>query len=245
MNLEGKAVLITGAARRIGRAIAGRLAGRGARLALHYHRSRAEAVSLQRELISRHRVPCELFKADLSDSAQTRRLAAQALKRFGRIDVLVHNASIYERTPVGAAKEAAWDAHMNINARAPFFLSQALAPAMRKAGAGKIIHIADWSAHRPYADYAPYCASKAALLCVNKALARALAPEIQVSAVLPGPVLPSKHDGPEQRAALARANPSRRLGSPLDVAEAVLYLIESSDFVTGVELPVDGGRSIV
>ena len=132
---------------------------------------------------------------------------------------------------------------MALNARTVFFLCQAAAPYMRKGG-GKIINIADWAALRPYADYIPYCVSKAGLLCLNTALAKQLAPEIQVNAIMPGPVLLPEGCTPRMRKAVERATPLRRLGTPEDIAEAALFLIESGDFITGAALPVDGGRLI-
>lgn len=238
MRLAGKVALVTGAARRVGRVIARRLGERGARLALHYRGSRREAESLARELGG-----AELFQADLADARQVARLAKEVLSRFKRVDVLINNASIYEETPLPASAEA-WDAHMAVNARAPWLLAQALAPAMRRAGAGKIVNIADWAGLRPYPSYLPYCASKAALLCVSDALAKAYAPEVQVNAVLPGPVLPPESMTAAQRRLVARANLLKRLGDPEDVARAVLFFIEGSDFATGARLTVDGGRLI-
>ncbi|MDE2237352.1 MAG: SDR family oxidoreductase, partial [Elusimicrobia bacterium] len=146
------------------------------------------------------------------------------------------------RTPFETVCARDWDRHLNINLRAPFLLSQAAAPHLRKRR-GAIINLADWSAHRPYADYIPYCVSKAALLCLNAALAKKLSPEIRVNAILPGPVLlPETISGP-QRQSIRRATLLQKLGTPDEVVKAALYLLES-DFVTGAELAVDGGRLI-
>ncbi|HVE13866.1 MAG TPA: SDR family oxidoreductase [Elusimicrobiota bacterium] len=243
MKLEGQAVLVTGAARRVGRTIALALAARGARLALHYNSSRREAASLLRE-VRASGAEADIFQADLASPRAIEVLARKALARFGAVRALVNNASIYERTPLPVADARAWDANMAINARAPFLLARALAPAMRRAGGGKIVNIADWAGLRPYADYIPYCASKAALLCVNQALAKALGPSIQVNAVLPGPVLPPERMGAAERKVVARANLLKRIGSPEDVAQAVLFFLEGSDFATGAQLTVDGGRLI-
>lgn len=242
MVLKGKAALVTGAARRVGRAVALALAARGARIAVHYRSSRGEAEDTVAELRALG-AEAALFRADLADLRQARALASAVWRRFGRLDVLVHSASLYERSPLGRVTQAQWDRQFDANVRAPFFLSQELGPRMKRAGAGKIIHLADWAALRPYADYAPYCASKAALLCLNTALAKALAPEVQVNAVLPGPVLlPDAFTRPQRRA-VERATPAGRIGRPEDVARAVVYLAEE-DFVTGARLSVDGGRLI-
>lgn len=244
MRLQGKVVLITGAARRVGRVLATTLAQRGARLAIHYNRSRGEAQRLADELREGYGREPLLLKADLGDARATARLADACARHFGSIHVLINNASLYEKSVFGSTSVKEWDDHLDVNARAPFFLSQAVAPYMKKQGEGKIINIADWSGLRPYADYIPYCVSKAALLCLNTALAKALAPEIQVNAVMPGPVLLPENYTPRQAAAIKKATLLKRLGSPDDVAKAVLYLIESADFVTGAALPVDGGRLI-
>jgi pteridine reductase len=244
MRLQGKVVLITGAARRVGRAIATTLAQRGARLAIHYNSSRTEAQRLADELHEDYGREPLLLRADLSDARAAAKLADAAAKHFGAIHVLINNASLYEKSNFGSTSIKEWDDHLDVNLRAPFFLSQAVAPHMQKGGEGKIINIADWAALRPYADYIPYCVSKAGLLCLNTVLAKKLAPEIQVNAVMPGPVLLPEAYGPKQRKAVQQATLLKRLGSPDDVAKAVLYLIESADFVTGAAIPVDGGRLI-
>ena len=244
MRLQGKFVLVTGAARRVGRAVAMALARRGARLIIHYNRSRREAQRLVSEAEDLCGREASLAQADLSDLRQVRRMTDGLLRRFGTVHVLVNSASLYERTPFGRVEAADWDSHLDVNLRAPFFLSQALGPAMKKAGEGKIVNIADWAAQRPYADYVPYCVSKAGLLCLNTALAKALAPEVQVNALLPGPVLLPESFTARQREAVREATLVKRLGTPEDVAQAVLFLIEGSDFVTGAALTVDGGRLV-
>lgn len=243
MRLEGKAVLVTGAARRVGRAIATALARRGARIAIHYNTSRPEAERLASELRD-FGGDSMTVRADLNDVRAVRRMAESVLKRFGSLQVLVNNASLYEKNHFGRTSLDDWDRHLDVNLRAPFFLCQAVAPLMKKAGEGKIINIADWAALRPYTGYIPYCVSKAGLLCLNAVLAKELAPEVQVNAVLPGPVLLPENCTPSQRRAVIQATLVKRLGSPDDVAKAVLFLIESGDFITGAAIPVDGGRLI-
>lgn len=244
MRLQGKVALVTGAARRVGRTIAMSLAQRGAKLAIHYNRSREEAQRLASEARDSFGRDAKIFKADLCDVRQVERLADAVLKEFGTVHVLVNSASLYEKSVFGRTGLSDWNRHLDSNLRAPFFLSQALGPAMKKEGEGKIINIADWAAKRPYAEYIPYCISKAGLLCLNAALAKALAPEVQVNAVLPGPVLLPEAFTPKMRKAVEEATLLKRLGTPEDLAQAVLFLIEGSDFITGAELTVDGGRLI-
>ena len=244
MRLQGKVALVTGAARRVGRTIAMSLAQRGAKLAIHYHKSKEEAQRLAEEAKDSFGREAEIFKADLSEVGQVERLAESVLKEFGGVHVLVNNASTYEKNIFGRTEAADWDRHLDANLRAPFFLSQILGLEMKKAGEGKIVNIADWAGQRPYVDYIPYCVSKAGLLCLNTALAKALAPEVQVNAVMPGPVLLPESYTPKMRKAVQDATLVKRLGTPEDVAQAVLFLIESSDFITGAEITVDGGRLI-
>jgi len=244
MKIEGKVALVTGAARRVGRALATALARRGARLAIHYNRSRAQAQALAREL--RESFACEAItvRAELSDVREVSAMARSVAGRFGAIHVLVNNASVYQKSIFGKTSLKDWDLHLDANLRAPFFLCQAAAPYMIREGQGKIINIADWAALRPYADYIPYCVSKAGLLCLNTALAKELAPKIQVNAIMPGPVLLPEGSTARLRRAIERATLLRRLGTPEDIAQAALFLIESGDFITGAAIPVDGGRLI-
>lgn len=244
MRLQGKVVLITGAARRVGRAIALALAQRGARIAVHYNRSRPEAQRLADELRESFGRDSMTVKADLGNARSLRALASAVVKRFGAVHVLVNNASLYEKNTFGFTSTKDWDSHLDVNLRAPFFLCQAVAPIMQKQGEGKIINIADWAALRPYPDYIPYCVSKAGLLCLNTALAKQLAPDIQVNAIMPGPVLLPENFSARQRKAVISATLLKRLGSPDDIARAALFLIESGDFITGAAIPVDGGRLI-
>lgn len=244
MNLKGKVVLVTGSARRVGRVVALAFAARGARIAAHYHTSAAGARKLAAGVKTLSGSDAEVFRADLRDAAAPRKLADAVARRFGGIDVLVNSASLYERTPFDGATPDDWDRHMAVNARAPYFLAQACAPWLRRSGEGCVINLADWSGHRPYADFGPYCASKAALLCANKLLAKSLAPEIRVNAILPGPVLAPESMGEGERRKMAEATLLKRLGTPEAVARACLYLAESADYSTGAELAVDGGRLI-
>jgi NAD(P)-dependent dehydrogenase (short-subunit alcohol dehydrogenase family) len=245
MSLEGKVALVTGAARRVGRTIALAFAAKGARVAVHYHTSVADARRVAAAVKSLSGADADVFRADLGDPKAPAKLADAVARRFGRIDILVNSASLYDKTPFAAAEPEDWDRQMAVNARAPFFLAQACAPWLKRSGEGAVINIADWAAHRPYADYGPYCASKAALLCVNKALAKALAPEVRVNAILPGPVLLPESMTDAERRRVVDATLLKRLGTPEAIARACLYLADSSaDYTTGAELTVDGGRFV-
>lgn len=243
MSLDGKVVLVTGAAVRVGRTIALAFAAKGARVAVHYRTSAAEAKRVVAAVKTLSGADAEAFRADLGDPKAPDKLADAVARRFGALDVLVNSASVYERTPLASATPADWDRQMAVNARAPFFLARACAPLLRRSG-GLVINIADWAGHRPYEDFGPYCATKAALLAVNKSLARELAPEVRVNAILPGPVLAPDAMGENERRKVAEAVPLKRLGTPEAVARACLFLAESADYTTGAELTVDGGRLI-
>lgn len=243
MTLQGRTVLVTGAGKRVGRAVALAFAAQGARVGAHYHTSVTEAREVVDACKRLSQADADLFRADLGDPRAPQRLADAVGKRFGGVDILVNSASVYERTPLALASVDEWDRHMAVNARAPFFLAQALAPYLKRSGKGVVLNVADWSALRPYADWAPYCASKAALLCVNKALAKALAPEVRVNAVLPGPVLPPEGMGETEKRKISEATLLKRLGTPEAVARACVFLADA-DYTTGAELTVDGGRLI-
>jgi NAD(P)-dependent dehydrogenase (short-subunit alcohol dehydrogenase family) len=244
MEIKGKVILITGGARRVGQTVAMALAERGARLAIHYNQSRKEAEYLVQKMNNIHPGQAHAFGADLKDVRQIKRMVNEVGMRFQRIDVLINNASIYRKNTFGTTSVNDWEDHLNANLRAPFFLCQEVTSWMKKNGGGLVINIADWAALRPYTDFIPYCVSKAGLLCLNSVLAKALAPKIRVNAILPGPVLLPQKSSEKFRDAVLKATPLKRLGSPKDISKAVLYLIESGDFITGAQIPVDGGRLI-
>ena len=240
MQLAGRVALVTGAGRRIGRAIALGLAGRGARLALHYNASRAGAEEV-RAVIVEAGGEAELVQADLLVAGEPERLVAEAAGRMGALDVLVNSAAVMRRTPVGSVSVADWDAMFALNLRAPFFAAQAAAPHMR--GGGAIVNIADLAAFETWPGYVPHGISKAGVVQMTRALARVLAPAIRVNAVAPGAVLLPDDWDPSAAARLEGTTPLRRLGSPDDVVQAVLYLLDA-DYVTGEVLLVDGGRHV-
>ena len=243
MEIKGKIALVTGGAKRVGREIAIRLAKQGASIALHYKSSEPEAAKTA-EAIRSLGVDCHLFKADLSDAKQTLDMAEKAYAQLRSIDVLVNNASVYYKTPIGQVNEADWDRLIAANLKGPFLLSTTIGNRMAQKNGGKIVNIADWSGFRPYRDFGPYCISKGGLITLTKSLARDLAPKVQCNAIAPGPVLAPPGMPEEERAAIARTTALGRWGSPGDVAGAVAFLIEN-DFINGTVLVVDGGRSIV
>jgi NAD(P)-dependent dehydrogenase (short-subunit alcohol dehydrogenase family) len=243
VRLRGQWALVTGAAKRVGHAIAVELAGRGANVVVHYNRSAAEADAAVRGLEALGVQACAL-RADLGQAEQVAALAAQAEARTGGIALLVNSAANYFRTPFDAVREADWDAALDVNLKAPFLLSWAIGRAMRGRGRGRIVNLADWAAERPYDDYLPYCVAKAGVVCLTKALAKALAPDVQVNAVAPGPVMPPDDLPAAERQGIVRATPLKRFGKPDDVARCVRFLAEEADFSTGAVYLVDGGRLI-
>ncbi len=243
MELRGRWGLVTGAARRVGHAIALGLAERGLNVVVHYHTSAGEAGATVRA-IEALGVKALALPADLARSEDVTRLAREAEGRSGGIDVLVNNASNYLRSPFDELTEATWDASLDVNLKAPFLLAWHLGRAMKARGRGRIVNLTDWAGERPYVDYLPYCVSKAGLICLTKALAKALAPAVQVNAVSPGPVAPPEDLSAAERDAIVRATPLKRLGAPEDVARCVRFLVEEADFSTGAVYLVDGGRLV-
>jgi len=243
MRLAGRWALVTGGAKRVGRAIALELARRGAHVAIHYHTSQAEAEATARD-VQAHGVRSLALRAELAVSAEVQALAARVEAETGGLAVLVNSASNYLRVPFDALTEAVWDASLDVNLKAPFLLSWAIGRAMRARGEGRIVNLADWAADRPYRDYLPYCVSKAGIVCLTRALAKELAPAVTVNAVAPGPVLPPDDMSDAERAAVARVTPLRRFGTPEDVARCVRFLVEEGHFTTGSVYHVDGGRLI-
>jgi pteridine reductase len=243
MELKGKVALVTGSAKRVGRAIALAMAERGATVAIHYRTSKAEADAFVQELAARS-VRAQAFHADLEKVHEIETMVQEVLRAFGRIDVLVNCASVFYRKPLEEVTEYDWDRNLNTNLKAPFFLSKFAGPAMRSQGAGKIVNIGDWAAIRPYKNYLPYTVSKSGLIGLTRALAKALAPEVQVNCVALGPILPPDEYDDKEVQTLVQGTLVKRLGSPEDVARAVLFLCEGTDFATGSTLMLDGGRLI-
>jgi pteridine reductase len=242
-TLEGKAVLITGAARRVGAAIVRALHGAGARIAIHHRYSGADADALAAELNAARPGSAILLQADLLDTAQLPRLVDATLAAFGRLDVLINNASTFYPTPVGTMTEAQWDDLLGTNLKAPLFLSQAAAPALGLSE-GLILNIVDIHGLRPLKGFPVYSAAKAGLVMLTHALARELAPRVRVNAIAPGPVLfPEMGLTEERKADIIDRTLLKRRGSPEDIARAALFFVADAPYVTGQVLTIDGGRS--
>ena len=242
MELRGRVALVTGAGRRLGRAMAAALAERGMTVAIHHHASSAGASQLRDEIIrAGGRAAC--FSADLSDAAAARELPARVVREFGALDVLVNSAAVMHRLRFDETTADQWDAILDLNLRSVFFCTQGAAPALR-AARGKVVNLADLSGIQPWPGFAAHSISKAGVVMLTKVMARSLAPEVTVNAIAPGAVLvPDEYDA-EERDRLARSTPLRRLGSPSDAVSALLYLLEGGDFLTGEVLVVDGGRHL-
>ncbi|MBK5292872.1 MAG: SDR family oxidoreductase [Acidobacteriia bacterium] len=236
-DLSGKVVLVTGAARRIGRGIALRLAQEGARVAVHYGVSESEARQTAAECGN-----APVFQADLESVAAIERLFSQVGDHFGRLDGLVNNAARFTRLDPMEVTEADWDFIHSVNLKAPFFCCQQAARLMRANGSGRIVNISSLGGLRPWADHAHYCASKAGLIMLTQALAKAWAPQITVNSVAPG-VIPFP-DTQEDVQPLVEATPAGRAGSDREIADAVLFFLRSSNFITGQVLAVDGGLGL-
>ncbi|HEY8378618.1 MAG TPA: glucose 1-dehydrogenase [Nannocystis sp.] len=243
MDLNGKVALVTGGARRVGRALSLALARAGADVVVNYFSSAeaaeqtvADIVALGRRAIAIH--------GDVASKEVADMLVRRTAETFGRLDVLVNNASTFETAPILAITEEEWDRVLAVNLKGPFLLSQAAAPLLRRDGGGVIVNIADLSAFQPWPSYAHHSVSKAGLVHLTRVLALALAPDIRANCIAPGTVLPPEgYTEEELLQSIARA-PLKKIGDPDDVARALLYLVES-DFVTGEVVVVDGGRMLL
>ena len=244
-SLTGKVVLVTGAARRVGAAIAHRLHAAGANLMLHYRGAESDAQALQAELNAVRASSVALVQADLLNAAGLAEIVKNTLARFERIDVLVNNASTFYPTPMGEITPAQWDDLIGSNLRAPLFLAQAAAPHLKKTG-GSIVNIVDIHAERPLKNYVVYSIAKAGVVGLTLTLARELGPEVRVNAVAPGPILWPEDNSFDavSRQRIISHTLLKRVGEPDDIARAVYYFIAEAPYVTGQVLAVDGGRSV-
>jgi pteridine reductase len=242
--LAGKAALITGAARRVGAATARALHGAGASIVLHYRSSAEEAQALARELNTARQDSATLAQCDLLDAAAVKELAQTAVTAFGGLDILVNNASSFYPTPLGDIDENDWNDLIGTNLKAPLFLAQAAAAALRERG-GLIVNLADIHGMRPLRRHPVYCVAKAGLIMLTKSLARELGPQVRVNAIAPGPVM-WPEDGLDDalRQEIIDRTALKRTGSAEDVAHAVVFFATQAPFITGQILAVDGGRSI-
>ena len=242
--LKGKTALITGAARRVGAAIARGLHGAGANVLLHYRSSAEEAARLATELNQLRAGSAATAECDLLEVAELPALVAEAVRVFGGLDVLVNNASSFYPTPLGDIGVMDWDDLMGTNLKAPLFLAQAAAPLLH-ARQGLIINLADIHGERPLRRYPVYSIAKAGMIMLTKSLARELGPHVRVNAVAPGPVM-WPEDGLDEglQANIIAGTALKRAGSPEDVARACVFFATEAPYITGQVLAVDGGRSI-
>jgi pteridine reductase len=240
--LAGQVVLITGAARRIGAAMARAFHAAGATVAVHCRHSAAEAALLVGGMNDARPRSAAVFPGDLADPALWQSLPDAVIRTFGRLDCLVNNASTFYPTPVGEITPAQFDDLIGSNLRAPLFLAQAAAPELRRRQ-GLILNIADIHGLRPLARHGVYSAAKAALVMLTRSLARELGPEIRVNAIAPGPVLwPEQGMDEDLRRGIIARTALKRAGTPEDVAKAALFFATDAPYVTGQVLAVDGGR---
>lgn len=245
-GVQGKVILVTGAARRVGAAICRRLHAAGASVALHYRSSAQEALALQEELNGDRPDSVAVFAADLLEPAALPELVAQVVARFGRLDALVNNASSFYATPLAEVDDRQWHDLLGTNLRAPLFLAQAAAAELRRRH-GCIVNIVDIHAERPMRGHLLYSVAKAGLVALTRSLAQEMAPQVRVNAVAPGVIL--WPDGEEwqdesQRRKIVAHTLLKREGEPDDIARTVAFLIQDAPYITGQVIPVDGGRSI-
>jgi len=243
-DINNKVALITGAARRIGAETARVLHANGMNIVIHYRKTRTEALALQAELNSIRSESVIIVQADLSKPMGITPLIRQCNETFGRLDVLINNASSFYPTPVGSVTDDQWDDLMSSNLKAPFFLSQAAVPLLKKHK-GCIINITDIHADRPLKEHPVYCMAKAGLVMMTKSLARELGPEIRVNAVAPGAIMwPENNLDELTKQRIISKTTLKREGSPNDIANMILFLINQSPYITGQVISVDGGRSL-
>ncbi|MEJ2172852.1 MAG: pteridine reductase [Woeseiaceae bacterium] len=243
-TLSGQVALVTGAARRIGAAIATQLHSAGASVAIHYRGSAEEALALAESLNAERANSAATFQADLLDMAQLETMVSSVCDWQSRLDILVNNASSFYPTPPGTITETQWDDLLGSNLKAPLFLSQAALGALRETR-GSIVNIVDIHALRPLKDHTVYGPAKAGLAMLTRSLAKDLAPEIRVNGVAPGAILWPEDDMSEAtKQSILRQVPLERAGEPDDIAGCVLYLVRDAAYVTGQIIAVDGGRSV-
>jgi pteridine reductase len=243
MDLKNKVALVTGGARRLGRAIALELSTHGTSIAVHYRTSQSEADAVVADITTKGG-KAQTFRANLEHVAEIEQMVSKVLDAFGRIDILVNSASIFAPIPLTEITERDWDANLDTNLKAPFFLSKFASAAMRQQGAGKIVNLGDWAGIRPYKDYLPYSVSKSGLIGLTKALAKELAPEVQVNCIALGMVMPPENYSKKEVERLVSRTLTKKMGTPEDVARAVIFFCET-DFATGTILPLEGGRLLL
>ena len=240
-SLAGKVALVTGAAKRIGRSVALRLASEGADVAVNYRSSKGEAEEVVAEIAAMGR-RAAAFRADVAKREEVTAMFAAVEKEFGRLDILVNNAGMFFPAKFEELTEEQWDRILDANLKSQFLCSQAATPMLRRGGHGRIINFASLGGLLAWPAYTHYCVSKAGVIMLTRCLARALAPEITVNAIAPG-TISFPGDAPELAEDFIRRAPLRRTGTPQDIDDAVVFLAQSA-FVTGQVFVVDGGRSL-
>ena len=241
MELRGRTAIVTGAGHRVGRALAVALGQRGMRVVVHYN-STADGAKETLRAIESAGGEGVTVGADLTNVDEIPKVIDAALSHSGTIDVLVNSAAIMVRMPFGEVDVHRWDQTINLNLRAPFFLTQAAAPHLRKAR-GVVVNIADLAAFETWPAYIPHGISKSGVVYLTRALAAVLAPDVRVAAIAPGTVLLPEGWSAEDAARLRRTTPLAREGSPEDVARTMLFILDS-DYLTGETIIVDGGRHV-
>lgn len=242
--LNNKVVLITGGAKRIGAAIVHQLHTLGMNLVLHYRHAETEAQALQKQLCDKRHNSVLLLQADLIHTPKLVRMIQQIIDHYGRLDVLINNASTFYPTSIGQTKEEQWEDLIGTNLKAPFFLSQAAIPHLQ-ATKGCIINLVDIHAERPLKEHAVYCIAKAGLVMLTKTLARELGPQVRVNAIAPGAILWPENDMDDLAKQRITSNIAlKRHGTPEDIARTVLFLIRDAHYMTGQVVTIDGGRTL-
>lgn len=239
MNLENKNALITGGAKRLGRAVALALAERGVNIAIHYNHSKEEAVALSKE-INANGLKCTLVGANCEKIKEVQDAVKKSAEALGGLDILINNAAIFFPTPLKTVSEKDWDNHININTKAPFFFAREFALLGGKS-LRKIINMADGYGSSPSPNFIPYGISKAGVIALTKGLAKALAPDILVNCICPGPILRHENIELTSHQKVVTRTLLKREGTPEDIVKTVIFLLES-DYITGQEIYVDGGR---
>jgi NAD(P)-dependent dehydrogenase (short-subunit alcohol dehydrogenase family) len=243
MNISGKVALITGSSKRVGRETAVELARRGARIAIHYRSDESGARETLRQ-IEEAGSSGELFHAELTDEAAVEHLFADLETKMKALDILVNNASVFDAGTFEQSTPDLWKRQMDSNAMAPFFIAQRASRLMLRQPQGKIVNLVDVAGETIWPGYFAYSVSKAALIAVNKGLAKALAPRIQVNGIAPGPVLFPEYYTEDQKKFAIERTLLKRAGSAKDIVSAVIFLIDN-DYITGEVIHVDGGRHIM
>lgn len=239
MDLKGKVALVTGGAVRVGRAISLELINAGAIVFCHYHNSEYQALELKKQYPALH-----LIRGDLRQFSTAGDLVQEVVKKAGTIDILINNAAIFKKTSLGSVSEKDWDNLFSINLKPHFFLSQEASNIMVEKKSGKIVNIADTSGLRSWPSYIPYSLTKSGMISLTTGLAKALAPHVQVNCINPGPVLMPEAYSEEQIKKAIDKTLLKRAGRAEDISAAVRFFLEDGDYITGMILSVDGGRSI-